>query len=174
MRRCWPTILFFFISNLTLVSSSHVSSSSTFAWIPPSKTSLAALSSRCPPSSASANVCIPTVSTLFCSHGNNGNNVDDSTTTRRRRFVTSSLLHSISAAIFIGSSIVVSPLPLFANAATTTTTTTTTSSSSSQVQKDKENLVRGYNRLQYLLDHWEEETTVCKIGQEVRGRFYYF
>ena len=149
---CLTTILFFFISSPSL------------AWIPMHKTSRV-------PSSASANVCIPTVSTLFCSHGNDRNNVDDSTTTRRRRFVTSSLLHSISAATFITSSIV-SPLPLFANAATTTTTSTS-SSSSSQVQKDKENLVRGYNRLQYLLDHWEEETTVCKIGQEVRGRFYY-
>ena len=37
----------------------------------------------------------------------------------------------------------------------------------SQEQKDKENIVKGYNRLQYLLDNWEEETTVCKTGQEV-------
>ena len=38
---------------------------------------------------------------------------------------------------------------------------------SSQEQKDKENIVKGYNRLQYLLNNWEDETTVCKTGQEV-------
>ena len=37
----------------------------------------------------------------------------------------------------------------------------------SQEQKDKENIVKGYNRLQYFLDNWEKETTVCKVGQEV-------
>ncbi|KAL3903210.1 MAG: hypothetical protein SGILL_010532, partial [Bacillariaceae sp.] len=37
---------------------------------------------------------------------------------------------------------------------------------SAQEQKDKENIVKGYNRLQYLLDNWEKETTVCKTGQE--------
>lgn len=36
----------------------------------------------------------------------------------------------------------------------------------SQEQKDKENIVKGYKRLQYLLDNWESETTVCKTGQE--------
>lgn len=36
----------------------------------------------------------------------------------------------------------------------------------SQQQKDKDNIVKGYNRLQYLLDNWEKETTVCKTGQE--------
>eukprot|EP00980_Cylindrotheca_fusiformis_P006691 scaffold1398_cov116-Cylindrotheca_fusiformis.AAC.8 len=36
----------------------------------------------------------------------------------------------------------------------------------SQEQKDKENIVKGYRRLQYLLDNWEAETTVCKTGQE--------
>ncbi len=47
-------------------------------------------------------------------------------------------------------------------------------SASPQDKKDRENIVRGYNRLQYLLDNWEAETTVCKIGQEVGwvgGRF---
>ena len=39
----------------------------------------------------------------------------------------------------------------------------------SQDQKDKENIVKGYNRLQYFLDNWEDETTVCNTGQEVRG-----
>ncbi|KAL9186158.1 hypothetical protein ACHAXT_005396 [Thalassiosira profunda] len=42
----------------------------------------------------------------------------------------------------------------------------TVASAASQEQKDKENIVKGYNRLQYLLDNWEEETTVCKTGQE--------
>ena len=28
-------------------------------------------------------------------------------------------------------------------------------------QIDKENLVKGYKRLQYLLDNWESETTIC-------------
>jgi len=28
-------------------------------------------------------------------------------------------------------------------------------------KKDKENIVKGYKRLQYLLDNWEKETTVC-------------
>jgi hypothetical protein len=36
----------------------------------------------------------------------------------------------------------------------------------SQEQKDKENIVKGYKRLQYFLDNWEAETTVCKTGQE--------
>jgi hypothetical protein len=27
--------------------------------------------------------------------------------------------------------------------------------------KDKENLVKGYKRLQYLLDNWDKETTIC-------------
>ena len=39
----------------------------------------------------------------------------------------------------------------------------------SQEQRDRENIVRGYNRLQYFLDHWEDETTVCSMGQEVRA-----
>lgn len=33
-------------------------------------------------------------------------------------------------------------------------------------EKDKQNIIDGYNRLQYLLDHWVEETTICKTGQE--------
>ncbi|KAL7528464.1 hypothetical protein ACHAWF_002569 [Thalassiosira exigua] len=41
---------------------------------------------------------------------------------------------------------------------------------SSQQQKDKDNIVKGYNRLQYLLDNWEAETTVCKTGQEEKIR----
>lgn len=30
-----------------------------------------------------------------------------------------------------------------------------------QEKTDKENLVKGYKRLQYLLDNWEKETTIC-------------
>jgi hypothetical protein len=47
------------------------------------------------------------------------------------------------------------PLPGHAAAKTT-----------AQQQKDMDNIVKGYNRLQYLLDNWVEKTTVCKIGQE--------
>lgn len=65
----------------------------------------------------------------------------------RRQFVTSSLS-------IIGSSLL-TPLP--GHAAATNTP---------QQQKDKDNIVKGYNRLQYLLDNWVEKTTVCKIGQE--------
>ncbi len=35
----------------------------------------------------------------------------------------------------------------------------------SQEEIDKANIVKGYKRLIYLLDNWEKETTVCKIGQ---------
>lgn len=35
-----------------------------------------------------------------------------------------------------------------------------------QQEIDKRNLLSGYQRLSYLLDHWESETTVCKTGQE--------
>lgn len=47
-------------------------------------------------------------------------------------------------------------------------------SAAPQEQKDKENIVKGYNRLQYLLDNWEEETTVCKTGQEVCAMLWCF
>ena len=39
----------------------------------------------------------------------------------------------------------------------------------SQEEKDKANILKGYERLQYLLDNWEKETTVCKVGQETFG-----
>ena len=32
---------------------------------------------------------------------------------------------------------------------------------STQEQKDKENIVKGYNRLQYLLDNWDDEVCMC-------------
>lgn len=67
----------------------------------------------------------------------------------RRDFFASSLSTIGSAALIL------TPLP--GHAASTAT---------SQQQKDKDNIVKGYNRLQYLLDNWEEKTTVCKTGQE--------
>lgn len=36
----------------------------------------------------------------------------------------------------------------------------------SQMEKDKANILKGYNRLNYLLDNWEKETTVCKTGND--------
>ncbi|KAL3802044.1 hypothetical protein HJC23_010800 [Cyclotella cryptica] len=41
-----------------------------------------------------------------------------------------------------------------------------TSSLTPTQQKDITNLQRGYTRLQYLLTHWEAETTLCQTGQE--------
>lgn len=38
--------------------------------------------------------------------------------------------------------------------------------SMSQEEKDKSNIVKGYKRLNYLLDNWDEETTVCKTGND--------
>jgi len=35
---------------------------------------------------------------------------------------------------------------------------------SKQEETDKVNVVKGYKRLQYLLDNWEKETTVCGMG----------
>jgi hypothetical protein len=34
----------------------------------------------------------------------------------------------------------------------------------SQEEQDKANIVKGYQRLQYLLDNWERETTICGMG----------
>lgn len=36
----------------------------------------------------------------------------------------------------------------------------------SSLDADKAKIVAGYKRLNYLLDHWEEETTVCKTGND--------
>ena len=41
------------------------------------------------------------------------------------------------------------------------TTINTSSSVAHAASKDEENIVKGYNRLQYLLDNWEEEVCVC-------------
>jgi len=38
--------------------------------------------------------------------------------------------------------------------------------SSSSLDADKAKIVAGYKRLTYLLDHWDEETTVCKTGND--------
>jgi len=43
-----------------------------------------------------------------------------------------------------------------------TTIINTSSSVAHAASKDEENIVKGYNRLQYLLDNWEEEVCVCK------------
>ncbi len=37
-------------------------------------------------------------------------------------------------------------------------------SPSPSVAKDKEKLEQGYNRLTYLIDNWEKETTFCNSG----------
>ena len=67
----------------------------------------------------------------------------------RRHFVTSSL-----SIIGLTGTTLLTPLP--GHAATLT----------AQQQKDKDNIVKGYNRLTFLLDNWVEKTTVCKTGQE--------
>jgi hypothetical protein len=56
--------------------------------------------------------------------------------------------------------VLVSPA-LSANAAAATATTTATTT-----MTNEEKIIKGYNRLQHLLDNWEDETTVCKTGQE--------
>ncbi|KAL3762342.1 hypothetical protein ACHAWU_003847 [Discostella pseudostelligera] len=142
---CRTIILFFFISNITLAFTARSSSlSSVFV---SSKTPFFGGSVKYPPSASA---------TPSCCHDHNLNDVDNNT---RRQFVTSYFLRPISASIVTSGRFASYLEP--ANAATTSP-----SSSSLQEQKDKDNLVRGYNRLQYLLDNWEEETTVCKIGQE--------
>jgi len=42
-----------------------------------------------------------------------------------------------------------------------TTIINTSSSVAYAASKDEENIVKGYNRLQYLLDNWEEEVCAC-------------
>ena len=39
-----------------------------------------------------------------------------------------------------------------------------------QEEADKENIVKGYNQLQYLLNHWVEETTICKTGGDYNAK----
>lgn len=36
----------------------------------------------------------------------------------------------------------------------------------SQEDRDKANILRGYQRLNYLLDNWEKETTVCNTSND--------
>lgn len=36
----------------------------------------------------------------------------------------------------------------------------------SQEETDKANILKGYKRLNYLLDNWEDETTECNTGQD--------
>lgn len=64
---------------------------------------------------------------------------------------------------FLASLIVGSTTPwLFSSPASAAAT----ASSQQQQEKDKANIVAGYKRLQYFLDNWEAETTVCNTGQE--------
>jgi hypothetical protein len=35
-----------------------------------------------------------------------------------------------------------------------------------QAEKDKANIINGYQRLNYLLDNWEKETTVCNTSND--------
>ena len=72
----------------------------------------------------------------------------------RRDFFTSIISTTCTALI--------APLPGHAAAAAAAAAAATTS----QQQTDKDNIVKGFNRLQFLLDNWVEKTTVCKIGQE--------
>ncbi|KAL7495877.1 hypothetical protein ACHAWT_004210 [Skeletonema menzelii] len=69
----------------------------------------------------------------------------------RRHFVSSSL--SVIGSYSLSGTTLLTPLPGHATI-------------TPQQQKDKDNIVKGYNRLQYLLDNWVEKTTVCKTGQE--------
>ena len=55
-----------------------------------------------------------------------------------------------SVANFVSTTAGCSLFPSIANAA-----------ESQQDKLDKENLVKGYKRLQYLLDNWDRETTIC-------------
>lgn len=55
-----------------------------------------------------------------------------------------------SVATFVSATAGYSLFPSIANAA-----------ESQQDKLDKENLVKGYKRLQYLLDNWDRETTIC-------------
>ena len=48
-----------------------------------------------------------------------------------------------------------------AAAAATTSSSTSTSSKQQQVEDDKSKLYQGFVQLNYLLDHWEQETTIC-------------
>ena len=162
-HHCWAIILFFSLTNSipTFAFSTRFSASSYLAWVPSFNTPLEVRFSYRPPSPSKISAAY-----RFCSHSHDHDRYDAVDDNTRRRFVTSSLIYSISAVTFVGSSF---SLP-FANAATTSSSS---SPASSQERRDKENLVRGYNRLQYLLDNWEDETTVCKIGQEVRGNDIY-
>ena len=35
-----------------------------------------------------------------------------------------------------------------------------------QDDKDKANILKGYQRLNHLLDNWDDETTICKTGND--------
>ena len=79
-------------------------------------------------------------------------NVDSTSpsTSTRREWFTSSLA-------VIGATVLAPALPASAKAL-------------SQEEADKENIVKGYNQLQYLLNHWVEETTICKTGGDYNAK----
>ncbi|KAG7341388.1 hypothetical protein IV203_023340 [Nitzschia inconspicua] len=72
------------------------------------------------------------------------NKENDSTETRRSFF-------NVGAALLLSSGTVLS-------------TESSPAKAASQEELDKANIVKGYQRLQYLLDNWEKETTVCGMG----------
>eukprot|EP00540_Astrosyne_radiata_P010906 CAMPEP_0116869668 /NCGR_PEP_ID=MMETSP0418-20121206/27885_1 /TAXON_ID=1158023 /ORGANISM="Astrosyne radiata, Strain 13vi08-1A" /LENGTH=219 /DNA_ID=CAMNT_0004505785 /DNA_START=285 /DNA_END=944 /DNA_ORIENTATION=- len=76
------------------------------------------------------------------------NNHQDDAATSRRAFLTS------CGVVLAGNTV---PLGSPANAAI------------SQEEKDKKNLLKGYERLNYLLDNWEKETTVCTSDNPYTG-----
>ena len=49
-------------------------------------------------------------------------------------------------------------------AAVVTTTWVPPALAVTQEEKDKANILKGYQRLNYLLDNWEKETTVCNTS----------
>jgi hypothetical protein len=78
-----------------------------------------------------------------------------STPPRREVISPSSVGRIVQRRDFLSSLLIASSVsPMSANAGTTTPLT------------DEEKIIQGYNRLQYLLDNWEAETTICKTGQE--------
>jgi hypothetical protein len=66
------------------------------------------------------------------------------------------LVAASSSSLAVLSTTFTTPLPAFAAA--------------SQEETDKANIVKGYKNLQYLLDNWEKETTVCKTGGDNDGK----
>jgi hypothetical protein len=77
---------------------------------------------------------------------------DDQNSVSRRNW----LVAASSSGLAVLSATFTTPLPAFAAV--------------SQEETDKANIVKGYKNLQYLLDNWEKETTVCKTGGDNDGK----